>query len=217
MLIPGNPFSNVGTVGCDRRKNSTDGAVLCNALWWNADVQGKQYGTNATDSAQCLKTTNVDTMNNNTKPHHKRASPMIVQAPWEDTLLTRGIGHPGFCNVEWPHVERFARSKIHASNSKQPKNRTREPLNIWISNRYPLDKHSSTRVYWLPRYSKRRQPHNLSLCDRTQWKRHARNPRSSCWRRPVVPECVECRAPRIGYPEMFPSPTKTSPEGIASN
>ena len=143
-------------------------------------------------------------MNNNTKPHHKRASPMIVQAPWEDTLLTRGIGHPGFCNVEWPHVERFARSKIHASNSKQPKNRTREPLNIWISNRYPLDKHSSTRVYWLPRYSKRRQPHSLSLLgDRTQWKRHARNPRSSCWRRPVIPECVECRAPRIEYPKFF--------------
>lgn len=158
MLIPGDPFSNVGTVGCDRRKIQQMEQVLCNALWWNADVQGKQYGTNATDSAQCLKTTNVDTMNNmnnNTKPHHKRASPMIVQAPREDTLLTRGIGHPGFCNVEWPHVERFARSKIHASNSKQPKYRTREPLIHILSNRYPLDNHSSTRVYWLPRYSKK--------------------------------------------------------------
>lgn len=151
-------------------QNSANGAVLCNALWWNADVQGKQYGTNATDSAQCLKTTNVDTMNNNTKPHHKRASPMMVQAPREDTLLTRGIGHPGFCNVEWPnHAARFARSQCQAHLSfvhmkenfmqaipNNPRtNRTRERLNIWISNRYPLDNHSSTRVYWLPRYSKK--------------------------------------------------------------
>lgn len=103
----------------------------------------------------------VYTMNNNTKPQQKRASPMIVQAPRKDTLLTRGIGHPGFCNVEWPnHVERFARSqcqvmsklcthesKLHAGDSKQPKNRTRESLNVRISNGYPLDNHSSTRIY----------------------------------------------------------------------
>ena len=34
-------------------QNSADRAVLYNALWWNADVQGTQDGTNATDSAQC--------------------------------------------------------------------------------------------------------------------------------------------------------------------
>lgn len=86
---------------------------------------------------------------------------------------------------------------------------------------YPID------IHWItirqpeftdfPGTQKRRQPHSLSLCDRTQWKRHARNPRSSCWRRPVIPECVECRAPRIGYPEKFSlPPQKPVPEGIAS-